>query len=102
MRYMVDINTIPKGKPSPEEIARNEWQYEEKRLLGLLPSPYDGESNIDGVDLVEFTSRLDYLTAAFRAYEFLERYEPVPKSIRTRLIKEAENFRQHGIEPSIF
>lgn len=97
MRYMIDTRKIPKGRPSIDEIKKNEWQLNEIIKMGLTV-PYDGGHSQDNTEikLTQFKSHEEHAEAMLMAMELLDKFEPVPEPMRTKLILEAENYRKHG------
>lgn len=105
MKYMIDTRKIPKGRPSEEQIAKNMWQTQELVKMGLTV-PYDSgrtirknKKNSKGsseIKLTQFKSHEEHAEAMLMAMELLDKFEPVPEPMRTKLILEAENYRKHG------
>lgn len=98
MKYMIDTRTIPKGKPSEEQIRKNEWKFREMNLMGLLMGYDDGQAHYKNIPLTQFKSKEELGDAIYTASMLLIEYKPVPEPMRTKLILEAENFRKHGRE----
>jgi len=97
---MIDTRKIPQERPSEKQIALNKWQMNEMRLMGFLV-PYDsggGSSGSYKIELTQFESWDEYNDAIKKAFILLTDFKPVPEPLRTKLILEAENLRNYGVE----
>lgn len=65
-----------------------------------LTVPYDSDEGHSQdnteIKLTQFKSHEEHAEAMLMAMELLDKFEPVPEPMRTKLILEAENYRKHG------
>ena len=99
MKYAINTDTIPKGKPSAKQVQLNKWKYNEMVAMALI-MPYDSnnENKENSIRLTQFESKREYTSSATKALQYLIKFQPVPEPLRTKLIKEAENIRKQGME----
>lgn len=95
MRPMIDVNTIPKDKPSQNEIKYNMWRYKNLLEIGVLFNP-DSNNNTNKTMLKYFKTSSDYTKAQIDAIAYIDKRQEIPKELKERLVKEKENLESQG------
>ncbi|MCM1221671.1 MAG: hypothetical protein NC548_45050 [Lachnospiraceae bacterium] len=77
----------PKTKITPEEIK---WQINEMSKMDII-TVLDGDWVNEKIPVTQFKSHNEYRRGKYKAQKLLEKMQPVPEPLRTKLILEAKN-----------
>lgn len=96
MKPMIATSTIPKGKPSENEIKYNEWRYKNLLEIGALFNPDSSSCNKKAI-LKYFKTSKEYTEAQIDAINYINNYQEIPKELKEKLIKERKNLESQGV-----